>query len=182
MVSVRNLKEPTLFYARGSNVTMFKKTLEQELKSSTKREGRERVVFIMSDGENNNNERTEDLTSLSKYIDNGAVLGYGTTSGGTMKVKYVNYDVTYETVTDMGSPAVSRLDESNLRKIASDMNIDYIYMDDTSNIDNKLDKIDDIELTSEVNKNSNYADIYYYFAFVLSVLFIVEAFIDKRSL
>ena len=27
MVSVRNLKEPTLFYARGSNVTMFKNPL-----------------------------------------------------------------------------------------------------------------------------------------------------------
>ena len=182
MVSVRNLKEPTLFYARGSNVTMFKKALEQELKSSSKREGRERVVFIMSDGENNNEERNEDLSSLVKYIDNGAVLGYGTLSGGTMEVKYTYYYTEPETVMDGGKAAVSKLDESNLKSIANDMKLDYIYMDDTKNIDKKLDKIDDFELTSEINKNNNYADIYYYFSFVLCILFIVDLIIDKRSL
>ena len=54
MVSVRNLKEPTLFYARGSNVTMFKNTLEQELKSSSKREGREREKIGMIESKKRN--------------------------------------------------------------------------------------------------------------------------------
>jgi Ca-activated chloride channel family protein len=181
MVSVRNLKEPTMFYARGSNITMFKNPLEQVLKSSAKRDARERVVFIMSDGENNNEDKNYDLSDLSKYIDNGAVLGYGTTKGATMKVQNYYYD-TYETVMDGNKEAISKLDEDNLKEIAKDLGIDYIYMNDISKIDNKLDKIDNYELSSEINKNSNYNDIYYYFAFVLSLLFVIELVIDKRSL
>ena len=181
MVSVRNLKEPTMFYARGSNITMFKDPLEQVLKSSAKRDARERVVFIMSDGENNNDEKKYDLSNLSKYIDNGAVLGYGTTKGATMEVQSYYYG-SYETVLDGYKEAISKLDENNLKEIARDLGIDYIYMDSTAKIDSKLDKINNYELSSEINKNSNYSDIYYYFAFVLSLLFVVELVIDKRSL
>ena len=181
MVSVRNLKEPTMFYARGSNITMFKNPLEQVLKSSAKRDARERVVFIMSDGENNSEDKNYDLSGLSKYIDNGAVLGYGTTRGATMKVQNYYYDE-YEIVMDGGREAISKLDENNLKQIASDLGLDYIYMDSIDNIDKKLDRIDNYELTSEINQNSNYSDIYYYFAFVLSLLFVVDLLIDKRSL
>lgn len=181
MVAVRNLKEPSMFYARGSNITMFKNPLEQVLKSSTKRDARERVVFIMSDGENNNEDKNYDLSDLSKYIDNGAVLGYGTTKGAPMEVQDYYYG-NYNTVMDGNKVAISKLDENNLKEIATDLGIDYIYMNDISKIDDKLDKIDNYELSSEINKNSNYSDIYYYFAFILSLLFVVELYIDKRSL
>ena len=86
---------------------------------------------------------------------------------------------TYQKVT-----AISKIDEKNLKQIASDLKIDYIQMSKTSNIDYKLNSIKQQSYDSQTDKEkiSSYKDIYYYFAIPLVILFIVDFVLKKRRM
>ena len=45
-----------------------------------------RILFFISDGEITSEEKLSSFSSIKKYVDDGAVLGYGTSSGGKMKI------------------------------------------------------------------------------------------------
>ena len=94
---------------------------------------------------------------------------------------YIYYydENTYQKVT-----AISKLDEKNLKQIASDLKIDYIQMSKTSNIDYKLNSIKQQSYDSQTDKEkiSSYKDIYYYFAIPLVILFIVDFVLKKRRM
>lgn len=76
---------------------------------------------------------------------------------------------------------LSKLDESNLKNMAHDMGVDYIYMNKTSNIDNKIKDINKSMMSTDNKKIKQYKDIYYYFTPILLVLFSIELFIDRRN-
>ena len=65
------------------------------------------AVFFITDGEITNNDSLESFSKASKYIDYGAVLGYGTKEGGKM---YPKSDYNTE-ITISGRIIKSRLDE-----------------------------------------------------------------------
>ena len=118
-----------------------------------------------------NEENLKSFKSAAKYVDGGAVLGYGTTEGGNMYMKssYTGQD---ELIEDTSSyprkPAVSVIDEDNLKSIADDMDVKYINMNDASNIDTTINKIKrESASESKDGKVSGYADIYYIFAAML---------------
>ena len=94
---------------------------------------------------------------------------------------YIYYydENTYQQVT-----ALSKLDEKNLKQIASDLKIDYIQMSKTSNIDYKLNNIKQQSYNSQTNeeKMTSYQDIYYYFAIPLVILLIVDFVLKKRRM
>ena len=94
---------------------------------------------------------------------------------------YIYYydENTYENVT-----ALSKIDEKNLKKIASDLKIDYVQMSKTSNIDYKLNDIKQQMSDSQTmeEKISSYKDIYYYFAIPLVILFIIDFVLKKRRI
>ena len=76
--------------------------------------------------------------------------------------------------------AASKIDESNLKKISSDMGIDYIHMQKQSDIDNKLNEIiSNVERAMGDSLKSSYTDIYYIFVIPLCLLLIYE-FINYR--
>ena len=67
------------------------------------------------------------------------------------------------------------MDESNLKKIAKDINIDYINMKKQSNINNKLKEIEKfVNNDIEANDKSSYDDIYYIFVTPLLILLMIE--------
>ena len=94
---------------------------------------------------------------------------------------YIYYydENTYQKVT-----ALSKIDEKNLKQIASDLKIDYIQMSKTSNIDYKLNNIKQQSYNSQTTeeKISSYQDIYYYFAIPLVILLIVDFVLKKRRM
>lgn len=68
-------------YAKGTSINsvlnIFESTLQKEIKR--KDENSKFVVFFISDGEiTKENETLQSFSSVSKYISNGAVMGYGT--------------------------------------------------------------------------------------------------------
>ncbi len=80
--------------------------------------------------------------------------------------------------------AISKIDEKNLKQIASDLKIDYIQMSKTSNIDYKLNNIKQQSYASQTaeQKTSSYQDIYYYFAIPLVILLIIDFILKKRRM
>lgn len=182
------------YYAKGSSMNLVKNTLEQTLKEEKQRQNvnSKFVIFFVSDGEiTKEGEVLESFSNIEQYTSNGAVMGYGTSAGGKMVSRaYADdtnsdyyylyyYDDNYNRVA-----AISKLDETNLKKIASDIGIDYIQMSKTSNINYKLSdikqQISNSQTTEE--KISSYKDIYYYFAVPLVILLIVDFIVQKRRM
>ena len=120
-VSINTLSVIDSLYARGSNITLFKDDLKTILDSSLKKDDRVRIVFIVTDGEANTDDKLASLKDLKSSINGGAVLGYGTTSGGKIKVETYKGSGRYEYLEDRseGYPykdAISKIDENNLKK------------------------------------------------------------------
>ena len=80
--------------------------------------------------------------------------------------------------------AISKIDEENLKKIATDLKIDYIQMSKTSNINYKLSDIKKIVANSQSNeeKVDSYSDIYYYFAIPLVILIVLDFILKMRRM
>ena len=182
-------------YAKGSSMNIVKDTLEKSLIEEKERQNEDTklIVFFITDGEiTKEGENLESFSNLSQYISDGAVMGYGTKDGGKMvnstysnqpnsDFYYIYYydDNTYQKVT-----AISKIDENNLKKIASDLKIDYIQMSEKSNIDGKLKQIKNIESSSQgqEEKINTYQDIYYYFAIPLVILLILDFIFKMRKI
>jgi len=147
---------------------------------------RKRIIFFISDGEITNDDTLKSFSKVEEYIDNGAVLGYGTAQGGNMKVKE-SYTDEMSYLEDKSEwpyvKAISKIDESNLKKIAEDMGINYIHMDKQSNINNKLKEIKQKLLkNADSETKDSYTDIYYIFTIPLCGLLIYEFINYKRRL
>ena len=179
--TLSSIQQYSELYAKGSSLNSPQKDMESVLKRSLEKDGRERIVFFLSDGEITNGDKLKSYSGLSKYISNGAVLGYGTDDGGNMKVK--EYNSENEVYLDDKSSypytkAVSKIDESNLKKIAKDLKIDYIHVKNNSSLEKKISEIKN----DGVNNTKSYIDIYYLFVIPLIILLIYELIYFRRRL
>lgn len=141
-------------YAKGSSLNTPKETVISVLNST---EGKT-ALFYFGDGEITTDDSLESFAELRDKIDEGAVIGYGTKNGGTMKVKNT-WDDSYDEIMDYTTypfgPAVSRINEANLKKLADDMGIKYFGMND-SGIDNVISKIKPkLDIKEEITKTDN---------------------------
>lgn len=165
-------------YAKGSSLNTPIEAIVSSLKSSKKKDDRTRIIFFISDGEITDNSSLKDFSEISKYIDNGAVLGYGTANGGYMKnvsnySKEDNYIMYYEN--NSYDKALSRIDENNLKAIAKDIKVEYINMEKQNKINDKLREIENsINQNIELSDKSTYVDTYYIFIVFLLALLVIE--------
>lgn len=167
-------------YAKGSSLNTPLEAIKTSLNSSNE-DQRIRILFFISDGEITDNSSLSSYSEIKKLVSNGAVLGYGTTSGGYMKVKEKYSDKEIYVMDRSDYPykkAISRINESNLKQIASDINVDYINMHKQNNIDNKINEIKGIMNSSlEIQDKSSYEDIYY--IFVIPLLLLITSELNK---
>lgn len=120
---LKTIQTPDRYYMKGSSMDTPYYDLENMLISSDRKENRQTIIFFLSDGEvTGSGEMPYNYETLGSLVDGGAVLGYGTEKGGTMKDEYgdVYNTRTYE-------KAVSCIDEDNLREIADGLGVEYIH-------------------------------------------------------
>ena len=114
-------------YANGTTLNIPLEDIKSMLEVSKNKENRKRIVFFISDGEiTKENEVLKSFNVLQKSIDNGAILGYGTKSGGKMKVtnEYTEEENYVQDITkDRYTEAVSTINENNLKSLAKDMKV-----------------------------------------------------------
>ena len=171
-------------YATGTNISVCIDSVEDVLEDLTDDEenGREVVLFFMSDGENTDGNRLGNFSDIGEYLSGGAVMGYGTDRGGHM-LYYSSIRDEEEEVYDFsaGQSAVTRLDEDNLRDVATDLNVPYIEMNHADSFDTVLADIRDMHETDpEEEVKQGYVDFYYVFVAPLSVLIAYEFISLKR--
>ena len=171
------IKMPDRYYAKGSSLNNSYEELKELLDSSNKKAGRMTVLFFISDGETTDGSALMSFKELEPLIDAGAVLGYGTEDGGKMKDTYGGYIQDYET----GKDAISKIDEESLKKIASEMDIDYIHMNSTANVKYLVESIKNgSSLTVEKADSVSYEDTYYIYAAILLALLVLEVVLFIR--
>lgn len=140
--------------SRGSSITEAGEELDKRMTSNDEdRPENKNVVFYFGDGEQTVSENPESWSPFASRIDSGAVFGYGTDQGGKMRD---NQPFGYgsgvgdpgnapgigdpddpdddqappEYIQDRnGNPGISKIDEGNLRQIASDLGVDYHHRD-----------------------------------------------------
>lgn len=185
VTAARTVRQTDPFYARGSNITVFKEDLEKILKSLAKKNERKRVVFLLTDGEDTAGKELESLADLKQYVDDGAVLGYGTVAGGKMKVdEFGTGEYTYLKDKTGGYPwpdALSKIDENNLKKMASGLGVDYIHVEKQSDVMNKIKSISNLQELDDGESEHAYDDVYYIFAWFLLGVLLAMLVLMKRE-
>ena len=125
-------------YVKGTSIDRPIETIQSALKKSERDyPTRGRLLFYFGDGEQTVKEAPKSFASLKTLINGGAVLGYGTQSGGKMpeyygqrlyadpdeQKKYLEDPVSYRA--GDYTFAISRINEKNLQTIASDIGVSY---------------------------------------------------------
>lgn len=170
-------------YAKGSSMNVSKELLINTAKGAYEKGDGSVIVFFISDGEINNEDKLSSFEEASSYIDNGAVLGYGTDEGGKMYIKsYYSDEITAVKDSYASSKdAISKIDEENLKNIARDMGLSYLNMNDKGNIDSIIKSIKNTSNVSQRDASSaGYKETYYIFVIPLLLLLIYEFINYKR--
>lgn len=173
-------------YAKGSSMNICKDMLVELVKAAHEKNTGKVIVFFISDGEITNGDTLDSFKETAKYIDGGAVLGYGTSKGGNMYIKdYFSDDlVVIEDKSEYPyKKAVSKIDEENLKAIAKDMGIEYINMTTENKLDTVIDNIkkDTASLGDEDSRLDGYKDIYFIFIIPLLGMLVYEFINWKRK-
>lgn len=170
------------FIAEGTSLNKAYDVMEETLSSVKKYddETRIQIVFFISDGEITDGSKLESFEDLDEYIDGGAVLGYGTKEGGKMHVRILaSDDTSYEYLTYFDKDfsevvAKSKIDEKNLKALASDMGIDYYHMINHKMINEITEEIqtaiDEGLYDSSIEEQDCYKETYWMFAIGLACL------------
>ncbi|MGC0251936.1 vWA domain-containing protein [Pseudactinotalea sp. Z1748] len=187
------LNQEITAYSAGTAVDRPLETLGDSLSAAAERNpANVRLVFFLSDGENTNEADGGEAASyapLAELVDGGAVLGYGTPQGGTMR----SYDGTansgpgtdapYIIDPATGEPAVSVIDEDQLRTIAADLGLDYDHRISPDDVDHLVSGIDVAEIAEDGRRDvRHYADVYWPAAALLALLLAWEAWELTRAM
>ncbi|MBR6403302.1 MAG: VWA domain-containing protein [Eubacterium sp.] len=165
------IKMPDRYYAKGTSLNTAYGEMKGLLESSSTKEERQTILFFISDGEITDNSALKTFKDLEPLVDAGAVLGYGTEKGGKMQAGTFYYIQDSETYKD----AVSVIDEGNLKRLADDLQIDYIHMGSTANVKYLVESIKDgSSLTMEKSDSVSYEDTYFLYVIPLVILLGIE--------
>lgn len=181
--AIESIRPISRRYANGTNLnTAYNLTLKM-LKSSAKTEDRKRILFFISDGENTDGKALQSFAELRSYVANGAILGYGTANGGEMKTDtYSSNQQDYVKLAN-GQRAVSKMDESTLKKIAEETNLEYIHMEEETDIYEKVEDILEMLIVSEPEEytTEHYTDVYPLLILPLMLLLAIKYLFTRKG-
>jgi len=169
--SIEALRVVESVYANGSKIDLAFDMIEELLLGATQKPGRLRIVYYFGDGEQTAKGNIKSFAPLKKFVNGGTVLGYGTTTGGRMKDMSLYKVDEYIKDKSGGYPypdAISKINESNLQKIAEELGLTYQHRERQRVIDNLAETIN-FSNTRNGQDLSTYNDLYW----VLSLLFLV---------
>lgn len=179
-------REPSV-YSLGSSIDIAVPVVIEQLKSEkTKYPNRTTALFYFGDGEQTADAKAGSFSELKPYISSGAVLGYGTTTGGNMRyfsgVEYKDYKMSY--ILSSYYPeikAVSKIDEAALKKIASELGVTYVNRNSGGPVDKLIDESNSINAADASRAVSFYLNLYFLFAIPLVILMAWEAYAQYKA-
>lgn len=185
--TIGSLHGGSQYHAKGTSLNAVMESMQKMLDD---KRSNYKILFFISDGETQSSEQLKSYTGLNKLIDAGAVLGYGTEKGGPMKpIELYAEEEEYLTYYDDNfeeQKALSKINEKNLKSIASDFGVGYIHMTSQSEIHSTIkdlqDKINKIEEVKDMESKEGYEDTYFWFVIPLLVLLIADFICTKKKM
>ncbi|NCC19666.1 VWA domain-containing protein [Candidatus Saccharibacteria bacterium] len=176
-----------IIYGTGSSIDAPVERTRVELERiSQKSPGRGRVVFYLGDGEQTTNDAPGSFAALQPLISGGAVLGYGSESGGRMYD--VLYDGTRQVIKDYTTntypvvpDALSYINEDNLRTVAGQMGVPYYHRSAPGDITSMTKEINIGDIIDDSREVEVYNDIYWLFASILVGFIAVDVWHAART-
>ena len=166
------IRQPDVYYAKGSSLNVPYEEIKEMLISSSKKDERKTVIFFISDGEITDDSKLMSYAELEPYLDGGAVLGFGTKQGGKMQADN-GYSRRYVQDKEKKTDAVSSLNEENLEQIARDLQVEYMNVQDPEVVGAILDSIKTgSSIRMEEAEMVTYEDVTYILGIVMGVLLI----------
>ncbi len=175
------LNQEVTAYSGGSSISAPVEFLAARLtRDAEANPDRTRVLFYLGDGEQTVAEAPGSFSTLDPFIDEGAVLGYGTLDGGRMRqfsgFDAVDSDLPYITwFSDSGEQeAVSRIDEPALSTIAADLGVDYLHREPGSASAPVIEGIDVGDIGAGPDPVVSTPEFYWIFAIGFGMLALTE--------
>lgn len=187
------LRQEITSFSTGSQVDRPLVALAEALTGAAERTpSNVRLVYFLSDGENTDGEESsadatlQSFAPLAPLVDGGAVLGYGTSEGGRMRVwdgVTPTADAPYITDPTQGdAEAISRLDEVTLRTIADELGIGYTHRVAPDDVADFTSGVDVQEIAADGRREHVvYTPIVWPFATIALLLLAWEAFAIARA-
>lgn len=167
---------PSMVAVQGTDMA---EAIRLAMRSFTPQEDVTRAIFIITDGEDNENGA---VAAAQEALQKGIrtfVLGIGDPAGAPIPLKGSNQYITDES----GNTVVSKLNEDMCRAIAKAGNGSYIYVDNSTSaqqkLDEQLDKLAKTAMESQIF--SEYDEQYQGFLFIALVLLLIDALLMERS-
>lgn len=177
-------------YGRGTSINVCKEALEEVAKRAHDKQDGKVLVFFMTDGEMNTDDELDSFAKSKKYIDGGAVIGYGTEKGGEMYLKD-EYTGRYEQISyyewgkGYSEITVSEYDPDNCKKISKDLGVKCVNRAGDKDRDDLEEIIEGIKeetlAASDGGVENSYSDLYFIFAIPVAVLLVWEFLSYKRK-
>jgi Ca-activated chloride channel family protein len=189
------LNQEVTIYSSGSSISAPAGYLAERLAQDAEQyPDRARVLYYLGDGEQTVAEAPESFEPVGTFVDEGAVLGYGTQAGGRMR-QFNGYDdgeadrpyITWFSDSGM-QDAVSRIDEAALGSIATELGVDYLHRNGSEPVDEALAGITVTNVTAQREPVVDTPEFYWIFAIGFGLLALTEvgalaiAFRDLRRL
>jgi Ca-activated chloride channel family protein len=134
VTAAKAMRQEVTYYSHGSTISEANTLVANVLKGAKKSDPkRANIVYYLGDGEQTAATKPGSFVSSKPNVDGGGVLGYGTSRGGRMK-EFDGYGDEYSAnryikdTTRPGDPdAVSHIDQTTLRAIASELGVPYLH-------------------------------------------------------
>ncbi len=165
---------PTQGTAIGSAINLA-------VNSFTQQEGVNRVVIVITDGENHEDDAVKAATDAFEKGIKVFTVGMGSPKGAPVPV---NINQPNDFIKDReGNVVITKIDESTLKNIAAAGQGAYIPANNIRDgINNLLDELNDLEKSElEAKVYSDYNDRFQYVAFLVLILLLIELFIMERK-
>ena len=152
---------------KSNSAELLNYSAKQIKQYNTRFPERSSIVFFMSDGEDDNDVSESIASDFKDSIVGGAVIGYGSTTGG--KVPVIDYHGEIDEYSyiknSTGEEHVSKLDEQKLKQISQNLGINYYNRLQSNDIFNNTDNFIDIMVTYKKSDTdvSSYEDLYWIF-------------------
>lgn len=168
--------DPSMISLQGTDIA---RAIDLCLKSFTSREGINRAIFVITDGEDNEGGSIEAAQRAAAQGVRVFVLGVGSPNGTHIPVRGSSQFMLDET----GNPVVSRLNEQMCKDIADAGKGAYIYVDNSSSAQSALNNyIDELEKTKlETESYNEYNEKYHVFLIIGIVLLLFDILVLSRQ-
>lgn len=158
---------PSMIEMQGTDIAT---AISLASNSFTSQEGVSRAIFVITDGEDNEGGAVEAAKAAAQKGIHVYMLGVGEPGGAPIPIPGTGQYI----IDNEGNTVISRLNEDMCREIANAGNGNYIYVDNSSSAQKKLDKyvenLGRVEMESSIF--SEYDEQFQSFL-LLSVLFLV---------